>query len=97
MVSQSEFASGALPQAAAEFWRNSNPSQPEATDEAGSRSICLVCLRICRALWDRLDEGQFGRWDAGFQKSLTIMGDVSRSFPTEIPEMPLDGQAWKPA
>ena len=25
------------------------------------------------------------------------MGDVSRSFPTEIPEMPFDGQAWKVA
>ena len=49
-------------------------------------------LRICRALC-RFDEGQSGRWYAGFQKSFTIVGDVSRIFPMEIPQVPLDGQA----
>src|SRR5258707_13789788 len=51
-------------------------------------------LGICRALWGRLDDSQFGRWYAGFQKPVTIMGDVSRSFPSEIPQVPFDGQTW---
>ena len=47
---------------------------------------------ICRALC-RFDESQSGRWYAGFQKSFTIVGDVSRIFPMEIPQVPLGGQA----
>src|SRR5450432_3320506 len=47
-----------------------------------------------RTLWGGLDQGQFGRRHAGFQKSLTVMGDVSRSFPAKISQMPFDGQRW---
>jgi hypothetical protein len=47
MVLKSEFAGGALPQDAPEFWRNSNLCQLKVKDEAGP-SLNLTSLRICR-------------------------------------------------
>src|SRR3984893_19308021 len=54
-----------------------------------------TALRICRALCGVFDESEVGPWHAGFQKPVTIMGEVSRGFPTKIPEMPFDCQVWK--
>src|SRR5207302_7212400 len=47
------------------------------------------------ALWDGLDERKFAKGHAGFQKPVTIVGDVSAGFPGEISEMPFNGQPWK--
>ena len=91
-ILKSEVASGALLQDVPEFWRNLNLSQLKGKDRLGWSLDLPGALGICRALCG-FDESQSGRWYAGFQKSFTIVGDVSRIFPMEIPQVPLDGQA----
>ena len=50
---------------------------------------------IRRQLWAGPDERQIAQGDAGFQKSVTIMGGVGRRFPAEILQVPLDGEGGK--
>src|SRR3989442_14472547 len=49
---------------------------------------------VCRALSGRLDQRQFGRGNAGLQKSFTIKGDIRGKLPAEIPQVLFDGEAW---
>jgi hypothetical protein len=94
---EKRIAKGVLLQDAPEFWLNSNPSQLKAKDALGLVARLpegpMLALGIGREFRGRFHEGQFGRRHAGFHESFAVMGDVSRIFPTEIPQVPFDGQA----
>ncbi len=60
-------------------------------------AVSVLKPRLGRPHRGRFDQSQFAEGDAGFQKSVAIMGDVGGIFPTEIPQVPLDSQAWKVA
>src|SRR3954463_4550836 len=84
-----------------EFWRNRSPCQLNERRPPG-RSVANPPIECDVASSFRggtpgggVDQGQFGGGNAGFQKTLTIMGGIGRIFPAEIPQMPFDGQVRK--
>src|SRR5690242_20222490 len=41
----------------------------------------------------RFDEGQPAEGDAGLHKAVTVMGNIARLLPVEIPQVAVDGEA----